>query len=178
MFTKFSALTKYIFGKLNFSTNNIFLVKIAKITLACHWVSYYSGYKVLEIPQDMYKVWILVQKARCWLKDVFSYSLLHFHVNQLTTAWFSTRVSTMRCFHAPEEKIELVGCYVEECWIWRAGFWFSVLWQSEFSGIFGAQMYTKTPKISHFLLWNFCGKTSLLWWAYRKVGWLTITMTT
>jgi hypothetical protein len=36
MFTKFSALTKYIFEKLNFSTNNIFLVKIAKITMACH----------------------------------------------------------------------------------------------------------------------------------------------
>jgi hypothetical protein len=46
-------LTKYIFEKLNFSTNNIFLVKIAKITMACHWVPYYSGYKVLEIPQHI-----------------------------------------------------------------------------------------------------------------------------
>ncbi len=158
MFTKFFALTKYIFEKLNFSTNNIFLVKIAKITMACHWVPYYSGYKVLEIPQDMYKVWILVQKARCWLKDVFSYSLPHFHVNQLTTAWFGMRVSTMRCFHAPEEKIELAGCSVEECWIWGAGFWFSVLWQSEFW-----TMFWKTSNL-HWKIQNFPLFTLKLLW--------------
>jgi hypothetical protein len=35
LFTKFSALTKYIFEKFNFSTNNIFLVKTAKKTMAC-----------------------------------------------------------------------------------------------------------------------------------------------
>jgi hypothetical protein len=35
------------------------------------------------------------------------------------------------------------------------------------------QIYIKKPKISHFLLWNVYGKKSLLWWAYRKVRWLT-----
>jgi hypothetical protein len=109
LFTKFSALTKYIFEKLNFSTNNIFLGITAKVTMACQWVPYYLGYKVLEIPQGMYKVWIIVQKARCWLKDVFSYSLLHLHVNQLITACFTTWVSTMRCIQTPEEELELVG---------------------------------------------------------------------
>jgi hypothetical protein len=54
LFTKFSALTKYIFEKLNFSTNNILLVKIAKVTMACQWVPYYLGYKIIEIPQGMY----------------------------------------------------------------------------------------------------------------------------
>jgi len=70
------------------------------------------------------------------IKRCIQLYLLHFHVNQLTTAWISKRLSTMRCFHAPEEKIELAGCYAEECWIWWAGFWFSVLWQSEFWRIF------------------------------------------
>ncbi len=54
LFTKFSALTKYIFEKLNFSINNILLVKTAKVTMAYQWVPYYLGYKILEIPQGMY----------------------------------------------------------------------------------------------------------------------------
>jgi hypothetical protein len=32
------------------------------------------------------------------------------------------------------------------------------------------QIYTTKPKISQILLRNFCGKKSLLWWAYRKVS--------
>ncbi len=44
----------FCFEKLNFSTNNILLVKTAKVTMACQQVPYYLGYKILEIPQGMY----------------------------------------------------------------------------------------------------------------------------
>ncbi len=91
LYIKFSSLTKYIFEKINFSTNNVFLVKTHKTTMACQWVPYYLVYKVLEVPEATYKVWIFVQKARCSLKDVFSYSSLHivhciFMRNQPTTS--------------------------------------------------------------------------------------------
>jgi len=117
---------------------------------------------------------------KIWLKNVFSNSLLHFHVNRLTTACFSTWVSAMRCFHAPEEKLQHVGCYLQRnARFGEHGFDLQYCDNQNFGQCFEKpQIDSKIPKISHFLLWNFCGKKSLLWWAYRKVWWLTITLTT
>jgi hypothetical protein len=61
----------------------------------------------------------------------------------------------MRCFHAPEEKFELVGC----CYLLRKagfheqGFDFQYCDNQNFGQCFEKpQIYPKNPKISHFLL--------------------------
>ncbi len=64
-----------------------------------------NGLPVLVCTRSEY----MFGKQRCSLKDVFSYILLHFHVNQHRTPSWSTGVSTMRCIRAPEEELELVG---------------------------------------------------------------------
>ncbi len=51
----------------------------------------------------------MLGKQRCSLKDVFSYILLHFHVNERRIPYCSRGVSTMRCIWAREEELELVG---------------------------------------------------------------------
>jgi hypothetical protein len=78
----------------------------------------------------------------------------------------------MRCFHAPEEKLELVGCYLQrKAGFGKQGFGFQYCDNQNFGqSIEKPQIYTKNPKNSHFLLSNFCAKKSLLWWAYKEVA--------
>ncbi len=79
--------------------------------------------------------------------------------NQLPTARFSKWVSTMRCIHAPQEKLELVGCYLlRKAGFGEQGFDFQFCDNQNLGQSFEkCQIYTKKPKISHFLLSNFCG---------------------
>ncbi len=63
----FSKKEIYIWKNHIFRTNIIFF-RAAKVTMACQWVPYYLGYKIVEIPQGLYKVWIYVRKAKMFLK--------------------------------------------------------------------------------------------------------------
>jgi hypothetical protein len=60
----------------------------------------------------------------------------------------------MRCIHAPEEKLELVGCYLlRKAGFGEQGFDFQFCDNQNLGQSFEkCQIYTKKPKISHFLL--------------------------
>jgi hypothetical protein len=62
----------------------------------------------------------------------------------------------MRCIHAPEEKSELVGCYMQrKTGFGEQGFDFQFSDNQNLGQSFEKlQIYTKKPKISHFLWKN------------------------
>jgi hypothetical protein len=43
-------------------------INIFRAAKACQWVPHYLGYKIVEIPWGIYKVWIYVQKAKMFLQ--------------------------------------------------------------------------------------------------------------
>jgi hypothetical protein len=73
----------------------------------------------------------------------------------------------MKCIHAPEDKSELVGCYMQrKTGFGEQGFDFQFSDNQNLGQSFEKlQNYTENPKFP-----TFCGKMSLLWWAYKKVG--------
>jgi len=96
--------------KSTFFTTNIIFFRAAKVTMACQWVPYYLGYKIVEIPQGLYKVWIYVRKAKMFLKRCILLYFTPFSCEPTQKSIpCSTWVSTIRCTQAPEEELELVG---------------------------------------------------------------------
>ncbi len=75
------------------------------------------------------------------------------------------KLHTKLHIHAPQEKLELIGCYLlRKAGFGEQGFDFQFYDNQNLGQSFEkCEIYTKNPKISHCLFWNFCGIKSLGW---------------